>query len=214
MFLIYTLSKIYSFYIVISNVIIVSGIKNWRIITMNSKHAKFLGVLVATVFLVTAGCAKKNKPDTSNDLAGVSNRDSIQDKDMSFSSSGSDSGKIEGLYTIHFEYDKSNLTEENRGLLVKDAGWLKAHQNESLQIEGHCDRHGSTEYNMALGQRRADTVMHYLINLGVSKDRLTTISYGKEKMLDTAETEAADTANRRANFKPVDSPKVNHLSQL
>lgn len=169
--------------------------------------------MVAVLFL-GAGCAKKNKPDSlSAENTTVVNPDQIASKDMDFALQGSDSGQIAGLYSIHFEYDKSALTQENRDLLSKNADWLKNHPAEILQIEGHCDRHGSTEYNLALGERRAKTVKAYMANLGVSSERLTTISYGKEKMIDTAESELADGKNRRANFHPINSPAVSPMSQ-
>jgi peptidoglycan-associated lipoprotein len=160
---------------------------------------------------MTSGCAKKQRPDINE---AYSNAALTQDKDMNFDPAGSDSGKIEGLYTVHFDYDKSNLTEETRNQLVKDADWLRRHDNKGVQIEGHCDRHGSTEYNLALGQKRADTVMHYLVNLGIDKNRISTVSYGKEKMVDDAETDEADQKNRRANFYPVETARINHLSNL
>jgi peptidoglycan-associated lipoprotein len=174
---------------------------------------KFMIVVALTIFL-GSGCAKKHKSDSENDLGNTLSRDSIQDKDMGFDPSGSDSGKIENLYTAHFDYDNSSLSEETRELLVKDANWLKRHSNQSFQIEGHCDRNGSIEYNLSLGQRRAEAVKHYLVNLGISQDRLATISYGKEKLLDSSETEVADAKNRRANFKPIDSPKLKRMSNL
>lgn len=168
---------------------------------------RILALALMLVFIV--GCpAKKPKPDESAASAGNSGTvddKSIQKKDMAFDATGSDSGQIEGLYTIHFPYDKSTLTEKDRGLLAKDAQWIKAHQGTTVQIEGHCDRHGSQEYNLALGERRAKAVQSYLENMGVDKDSLTIISYGKEKMLDSAETDAADGKNRRANFVPQNS---------
>jgi peptidoglycan-associated lipoprotein len=181
------------------------------------KRLKFglIFVLLSLAFvLAVAGCAKKNKPDVDTSYSDAL-KSAVQDKDMNFGATGSDSGQIEGLYSVHFDYDASNLTSEARDVLVKDATWLKQHQNKGLQIEGHCDRHGSTEYNLALGQRRANAVKKYLVNLGVQEKRLSTISYGKEKMLDVSETDEADIKNRRANFKPLeDSPKANRLTNL
>lgn len=173
---------------------------------MNLNSLKLSAATTVFILLAMMGCAKKQKPDVNNDLTGMA---TFQDKDIAVDATGSDSGKIAGLYTVHFEYDKSSLSEEMRNLLVKDAEWLKQHTNKSMQVEGHCDRHGSTEYNLALGQRRADTVKHYLVNLGIIQNRLLTISYGKEQMLDSAETDEADVKNRRANFKLIDSPKLN-----
>lgn len=178
---------------------------------MTQNSFKVMIVVALSIFLAS-GCAKKHKPDS--DLANTLSRDAILDKDMNFDVSGSDSGKIEGLYTVHFDYDKSNLSEETKDLLVKDANWLKHHSNKSLQIEGHCDRNGSIEYNLGLGQRRAEAVKRYLLNLGISQHRISTISYGKERLLDSSESEAADAKNRRANFKPLDSPKLQPMSSL
>lgn len=83
----------------------------------------------------------------------------------------------------------------------------------ALQVEGHCDRHGTEEYNLALGERRATVVEDYLLNLGVKKDRVSKISYGKEKLLDVADTEDADRLNRRTNFRPISSPPIHRMSQ-
>jgi peptidoglycan-associated lipoprotein len=181
---------------------------------MSSKNRNRFLVVCVIAFLAVAGCAKKHKPDADSDSSKTVSRENIQDKDMSFDPTGSDSGSIEGLYTVHFDYDKSNLTEESRNQLVKDANWLKHHLEKSMQIEGHCDRHGSIEYNLALGERRAKTVQTYLNNLGIPNNRLSTISYGKEKLLDSSETDQADFKNRRANFKPSESPAVKKMSQL
>ena len=139
--------------------------------------------------------------------------DKIKNVDMDFALEGSDSGQIAGLFTVHFDYDKSNLTDETRDLLSKNAEWLKQHPNEGLEIQGHCDRHGSAEYNLALGERRAKIVKQYMVNLGVPADRLKTMTYGKEKLIDSGETEEADSKNRRANFKPNPSTPVSPLSQ-
>lgn len=181
---------------------------------MKSNFLRVFLTLTTIIILAGVGCAKKNKPDNGNELAGALSAGSIQEKDMNLDISGSDTGKIEGLYSIHFEYDKSTLSGENRGLLVKNANWLKHNSNKSLQIEGHCDRHGSIEYNLGLGQRRADVVKRYLINLGLGRDRFSTISYGKERMIDPSETDEADSKNRRANFKLIDSPKIKQMTNL
>lgn len=98
---------------------------------------------------------------------------------------------------IPFEYDKANLTSEAREILARKAKWLQANLNVSVIFEGHCDERGTTEYNMALGDRRAQSVKNYLIDLGVSGSRMTTISFGEEKPLDPGHDEAAWSKNRR-----------------
>jgi peptidoglycan-associated lipoprotein len=122
---------------------------------------------------------------------------------MGFDPQGSDSGKIDGLGSINFEYDKSALTEKAKKQLATNAGWIKAHDKTNLQVEGHCDGRGSIEYNLALGERRAKAVKNYLVSMGVAAARLSVISYGKEKPLDSSESEAAYAKNRRANFVPL-----------
>jgi len=167
-----------------------------------------IGLLVfaatLTLVLVGAGCAKKNKPDA--DANAMMDRN-VTDKVMNPDVQGSDSGQIEGLSSVHFDYDKSNLTPETKRLISENVHWLKKHSKFNLEIQGHCDRHGSEEYNLALGERRAKAVMHYMVSLGVKSHRLTTISYGNERLLDTAETDEADAKNRRANFRPVETVK-------
>ena len=101
---------------------------------------------------------------------------------------------------IHFEYDSSQLSSMAKTLLQEKAAWLKANNFVSVAIEGHCDDRGTTEYNLALGERRASAAKAYLINLGISAARLNTISYGEEQPLDFGKTEQAFQKNRRAHF--------------
>ncbi|OPY13714.1 MAG: Outer membrane lipoprotein Omp16 precursor [Syntrophus sp. PtaB.Bin075] len=106
----------------------------------------------------------------------------------------------EVLVDINFEFDQSSLTPESREILQKHAAWLAAHSSYSLVIEGHCDDLGTTEYNLALGERRAAEAMRFLVALGIDRSRIKTISYGEEMPLDPAETEEARAKNRRAHF--------------
>ncbi|MBT3177146.1 MAG: peptidoglycan-associated lipoprotein Pal [Desulfobacula sp.] len=101
---------------------------------------------------------------------------------------------------IHFEYDSSQLTAMAKTGLKEKAVWLKANPSVIVSIEGHCDERGTTEYNLALGDRRANTVKSYMGNLGVAAYRLKTISYGEEMPIDSGKTESAFRKNRRAHF--------------
>jgi peptidoglycan-associated lipoprotein len=92
---------------------------------------------------------------------------------------------------IYFEFDQYVLSDTAKKNLNKKAQWLKAFPAAKALIEGHCDERGSAEYNLALGQKRADAAMQYLVSLGINANRLSTISYGKEKPLDPGHTEAA-----------------------
>ncbi|MBI9088431.1 MAG: peptidoglycan-associated lipoprotein Pal [Desulfobacterium sp.] len=101
---------------------------------------------------------------------------------------------------IHFDYDSSELSPMSKTLLKEKALWLEENTNVLVSIEGHCDDRGTTEYNLALGERRAISAKQFLVNLGISESRLVTISYGEERPLALEATEAAWAKNRRAHF--------------
>lgn len=101
---------------------------------------------------------------------------------------------------IHFDFDKSFIREDARPILAQVAEYLKSHPENRMQIEGHCDERGTSEYNMALGDRRANAASKYLQNLGIEEGRLSTISYGEERPLDPGHHEEAWAKNRRAVF--------------
>ncbi len=101
---------------------------------------------------------------------------------------------------IYFDYDKSNLDATAKGNLKSKASWLVAHPNVTVVIEGHCDERGTNEYNMALGDRRAQSARNYLVDLGIKRHRLTTISYGEEKPLAMGSDERSWANNRRDQF--------------
>jgi peptidoglycan-associated lipoprotein len=101
---------------------------------------------------------------------------------------------------IYFEFDKSRLLPEAKEVLKNKARWLQANPGKSILIEGHCDERGTNEYNLALGDRRAQAAKSYLIDLGVASARMTTISYGEEKPVSLGHDEASWSQNRRAHF--------------
>lgn len=106
-----------------------------------------------------------------------------------------------GLQRIHFEFDRSDLTEEAKQILVNNAGLLRAAPQVNVLIEGHTDERGSDEYNLALGERRAISARNFLVSLGVATDRLRIISYGEEMPIALERNEEAWAKNRRAEFK-------------
>jgi peptidoglycan-associated lipoprotein len=159
---------------------------------------------ISAVVLLLAGCpAKKADTDKKNESAAATQAPAIDSTPMNFDPAGSDSGKIPGLQTVNFDYDKSVLREDARQKLQANADWIKGHPSVNVQIEGHCDARGSLEYNLALGERRARSVKEYLVGLGVTDSRLSVISYGKEKPLVPGDSDAANAKNRRANFLPL-----------
>jgi peptidoglycan-associated lipoprotein len=101
---------------------------------------------------------------------------------------------------VYFDYDSSAITEYAQGVLAAKAEWLRANPSSYALIEGHCDERGTNEYNLALGDRRANTVKNYLVALGISSQRLRTVSYGEERPANPAHTEEAWAKNRRAHF--------------
>ena len=101
---------------------------------------------------------------------------------------------------IHFELDKSRLLPEAKEILGRKAEWLAAHPEVSVTIEGHCDERGTDTRNMELGHRRAKSARDCLVNLGIAPERLTTVSYGRQRPLDPGHNEAAWAKNRRAEF--------------
>jgi peptidoglycan-associated lipoprotein len=102
---------------------------------------------------------------------------------------------------IYFDYDKADLKPESQSILEKKAKFLQANPSYTLTIEGNCDERGTNEYNLALGERRADAAKKFINSLGVSSDKITTISYGEEKPVDPGHDEAAWAKNRRDEFK-------------
>ncbi len=101
---------------------------------------------------------------------------------------------------IYFNFDSSDILPLAEEVLMRKAQYLKDNPGISAQIQGHCDERGTNEYNMALGERRANAAMKYLSDLGVSSARLTTISYGEEMPVDPRHNEEAWAKNRRAEF--------------
>ena len=103
------------------------------------------------------------------------------------------------LKDISFDFDKYDIRPQDASILKGNAALLAKYPNMKIQIEGHCDERGTIEYNLALGERRANSCKNYLISLGISKDRISTISYGKERPMDPGHNEEAWTKNRRAH---------------
>jgi peptidoglycan-associated lipoprotein len=104
------------------------------------------------------------------------------------------------IQDIFFDYDKSEIRPDSREKLDKAAGWMKQHPEAEFLLEGHCDERGTREYNLALGDRRANATRDYLVSLGVDAAKLTTISYGKERPFVEGHDESAWSKNRRTHF--------------
>jgi peptidoglycan-associated lipoprotein len=110
---------------------------------------------------------------------------------------GADAGP---LRDVAFDFDRYDIRPDIREILKGHAGWLKGNPQVGIKIEGHCDDRGSNEYNLALGAKRAESVKRYLIDLGISPNRLSTISYGEEIPMCKERNESCWAKNRRAHF--------------
>jgi peptidoglycan-associated lipoprotein len=110
------------------------------------------------------------------------------------------------LKTVYFDYDQEQLRDDARSTLQANAQWLRAHPGYKVRIEGNADDRGTIEYNLALGQRRADSVREYLGSLGATTGDLEVISYGEEKPVIDGQDEGSWSKNRRADFVIVSKP--------
>ena len=104
------------------------------------------------------------------------------------------------MLPIYYDFDQSSVKADQKGRVEKNAAYLKSNSAVKIVVEGNCDERGTNEYNMALGERRALSAKKYLVNLGVSENRVNTISYGEEKPLNYGHDELAWSQNRRSDF--------------
>jgi len=170
-------------------------------------------VMVLLCLLLAAGCAKKPAPTPvepapsetvmpAETVSGVAET-GMSESAVSESTMQQTEAVMAELQRVHFDFDQFTLSAEARDILMANAAYLQANSSVRVRIEGHCDERGSDEYNLALGERRAQAAKDYLESLGVAADRLETISYGEELPLDAGHDEAAWAKNRRAEFKAI-----------
>jgi len=176
-----------------------------------ARSSKFTAVLLALCFVLpVAGCAKKKKTATTEDAAygagtgGADSEDALNGHGGSLERYRRGLGPEEGgvLKDVSFSYDSSELDGQARDVLSANAAWLKENPRARTEIEGHCDERGTVEYNLALGARRAKAAKDYLVSLGVSAGRLSTISYGEELPVCREQSESCYQRNRRVHFVP------------
>lgn len=146
--------------------------------------------------LAVAGCAKKAPEQLPPTPQGA-----VEQPQTSGPTPGSQAhfaSVMRGADTIFFDTDMFNIDAEDQAALRQQAEYLRQYPNIRATIEGHCDERGTREYNIALGERRANAAKNYLVSLGISADRLTTVSYGKERPVALGSNENAWAQNRRA----------------
>ena len=170
---------------------------------MSSKKMLYLATLVVLVLgLSLTGCSKK-KPDasasqvTSTEAAGTAEPlETLETED-----SGIMEGRTSGpMVPVYFEFDSSSIAGEQVQRIETNADFIKENPALKIRIEGNCDPRGTQEYNLALGERRAQAAKIYLVNLWVNAEQLTTVSFGEEKLLLFGHDEISWAQNRRDDF--------------
>ncbi len=181
-----------------------------------SKKSFIITILILCIALIMTGCPKKTvvkeepsvkKEDTAKADAERKAKEADKAKgEFDKTLVAKKTPGIEGevfesslLKDVHFDFDKYDIRPAEAAVLKENAVLLKKYPKVKIQVEGHCDERGTVEYNLALGERRANSTRNYLVSIGVSPERVSTISYGKERPLDSAHNEAAWTKNRRAH---------------
>jgi peptidoglycan-associated lipoprotein len=170
---------------------------------------RLIPALCAALLLAACGSgADQNSPDATNMAAtGEGANGGISSSGNGVNGTGMNGGVVAGSLdefngptvgnTVHFDTDKYTLNSEAQAVLQKEAAWLKQYPQHTATIEGHSDERGTREYNLALGERRAQTVLNYLVALGVDANRLKEVSYGKERPICPDTGEACWAQNRR-----------------
>jgi peptidoglycan-associated lipoprotein len=154
--------------------------------------------------LIWAGCSKKTAKGTEEPTATLPDTTTVETPpppppppaETTPSNTWQDA-----IQDVFFDYDKYDIRSDARDQLQKDAGVLKANSVGTLVLEGHCDERGTPEYNLALGQRRADAVVAYLKDLGVTTGSIQTVSYGEERPFAQGHDESSWSQNRRVHFR-------------
>ena len=161
-------------------------------------------ILVVPGLLFTASCAKKTvKSDAGKTAAELEaeRQRAIEEERLKETESAVMAAKKAFVNEdVYFEYDRYDLLPAAQEVLRKKAEWLQRNPGVPVYVEGHCDERGTNEYNLALGDRRAESAKSFLVDLGISASRLTTISYGEERPIDSGQNEEAWAKNRRAHF--------------
>lgn len=170
-----------------------------------------MAVLVVSLSFVTSGCARKSV-GVGTDSAATESRDVSSGMAATEESLGSSSSHragtrrvLEGrtsvpLLPVYFDFDKHNIRKDQVARIRKNSATLKSNSGMRITIEGNCDERGTSEYNMALGERRAQSAKKYMVNLGIASKRIKTISYGEERPLLHGHDEYSWAQNRRDDF--------------
>ena len=167
------------------------------------KHSQIPLILLLALLLLTInlGCGSGPK-QVVDETQGIDTTTAIPEDTVNEEETDEPQGIIKEsqFETVYFDFDKSSLRSDSKSGLDSNYDLLMQFPDVMVKIEGHCDERGTSEYNFALGEKRALTVREHLMRLGVSGDRLVTISYGEESPADFGHNEAAWSKNRRCQF--------------
>jgi peptidoglycan-associated lipoprotein len=170
-------------------------------------------VLLMAALMATAACTKKPPkdlpppPPTAGDQGGSSGMDNGGASSTTVPGSSADFKNKVSSDTVRFATDSYDIDPEARAILDSQISWLQQYPNVRVTIEGHCDERGTREYNLALGDRRANSAKNYLASRGVAASRISVISYGKERPVALGSDEAAWAQNRRAVTVVIDGAR-------
>jgi len=181
---------------------------------MKNKHGIYLVLMIFTLIAAVSACSKKNVPPPPGygapgqdygPAAGGGAMDDAKWRELGINSEAEkreflDKAKAFENQDVYFDYDAYTLTEPAKKVLDEKLSFLKRYPKVQVTVEGHCDERGTTEYNLALGERRAHVSQQYIANSGPSNLRLTTVSYGKERPASTGHDEASWAQNRRVDI--------------
>jgi peptidoglycan-associated lipoprotein len=160
---------------------------------------KIIGVLGGLLLLAACSSTPETAPGGppggaggpgAGGPGGIGSRNALPGSQQDLEASAGDS--------VFFAFDRSDITPEAQEILARQADWLRRYPNVTVTIEGHCDERGTREYNLALGERRAQAVKNVLVASGIPASRISTISYGKERPAVVGSSEEAYAQNRRA----------------
>lgn len=160
-------------------------------------------LVLLMVFVLAACSGSKDKTTTDPEVTEpttIEEPDDVVDDEMSVGDSGVEDVKMPVVGDVFFDYDKFALSADSRSALENNARQLRDASSFDIVIEGHCDERGTNAYNLALGEKRAKAAKDYLVSLGVSPRRVTTVSYGEERPFEKGNNERAWAKNRRAHF--------------
>jgi peptidoglycan-associated lipoprotein len=167
---------------------------------MVTKIKAMLPVLLCMSVIALSGCGKKSETDQAlkvedkGEAMGV--EESLESKPLGIS----EGRTTDGMLPVYFDFDSSDIRKDQIPRVEVNADFIKNQSDYDIRIEGNCDPRGTNEYNMALGERRALNAKKFLVNLGINEAKLSTVSYGEERLLLHGHDELSWAQNRRADF--------------